>query len=195
MVAARPIAVVLKSDRLSLATLPDALPFQLVEVDTWEEAIDRLSRFRAGCCLVDFDTHRDDVIGEIARISSSGIRLSIVACCTNMSPADIRQAIRAGCFELTGFPLDHEALSLSVQRAIEHDTNGIDSPCEVRSRLSTLTPREREIMNMFLEGANTKGIAKRLSVTKQTIDKHRKSACEKMQAPNFIRVACQLYRA
>lgn len=195
MVAARPIAVVLKSAQLSLESLPSALPFESVEVSQWDDAIERLSRFRAGCVLVDFDASQQEIVAEIHRVYRTGIRLSIIACSRFHSQSVMNCVLRARCKEFLKLPLEHGEVSTAFQRAIESDTQGFDSPCVIRGRLSTLTPREREVLAAFLDGANTKSIAKRLSVTKQTVDKHRKNALEKMEAPSFARVACQMFRS
>ena len=58
-VGIRPFVVVMQSERLAIQSLPDALPFQALEADHWETVFKKLSSFRPGCLLLDFDRERE----------------------------------------------------------------------------------------------------------------------------------------
>jgi DNA-binding NarL/FixJ family response regulator len=50
-------------------------------------------------------------------------------------------------------------------------------------RLERLTGREREVLSLMAEGSSNGGIAKRLSVTESTVEKHVRSILSKLRLP------------
>jgi FixJ family two-component response regulator len=53
---------------------------------------------------------------------------------------------------------------------------------EIAARLKLLTTREKEVVDLILEGLLNKQMAGRLEVSERTIEFHRKNIMEKMQA-------------
>ena len=51
----------------------------------------------------------------------------------------------------------------------------------VRSRIATLTPRERQVFELVVRGNTNKQIARALGRTERTIKAHRQKVMEKMQ--------------
>jgi RNA polymerase sigma factor (sigma-70 family) len=49
------------------------------------------------------------------------------------------------------------------------------------SKLSTLTDREREVLNLLAEGLTNKEIAEKLFVTTNTVKRHLKAIFEKLE--------------
>jgi DNA-binding NarL/FixJ family response regulator len=73
-----------------------------------------------------------------------------------------------------------EALSFSMLETIlAKDTQPL-------SQLDTLTKREKEILNMLLEGFSTKKIADKLFISYRTVDKHRSNMMEKLKVHNVV---------
>lgn len=193
-VGIRPFMVVLQNDRLSIASLPDALPFQTMEVETWEDVFRKLSSFRPGCLLVDFDINRDETIAMVRKFADQGIRFSIVGVTADRSRRTLHQAMRNGFIDLVPYPIDSRALIDSVEEAFAADSTGTDSLCELRSCFGKLTPKEREVLPRLLLGVPSRRLAGEMHVTYQTIDRHRKRVIEKMNVDNMTELAMKLYR-
>ena len=69
---------------------------------------------------------------------------------------------------------------------------------EVAQRLTRLTPREREVLNMLVAGKSNKMVAYLLGISNRTIDNHRASIMDKMQAdslPELVRMSLDLVAA
>lgn len=190
----RPFMVVLQSERLSIESLPDALPFQTMEVENWETVFKKLSSFRPGCLLVDFDSNRDQIIEQVRKFADQGIRFSIVGITADRSRRTLHQALRNGFVDLVPHPIDSRLLIEAVEDAFRSDAMGDDSLCELRSCFGRLTPKEREVLPKLLLGVPSRRLAGELRVTYQTIDRHRKRVIEKMNVDNMTELAMKLYR-
>ncbi|MCC9601409.1 LuxR C-terminal-related transcriptional regulator [Stieleria sp. JC731] len=190
----RPFAVVLQNDRFNIASLPDALPFECKEVDSWEQVFRKLSSFRPGCLLVDFDHDRQNVLNQIHHFADHGIRFSLVGVTADQSRKTFQLAIRNGFTDLVSRPLDRRTLIDSVDEAFRTDSEGANSLCEIRSCFGKLTPKEREVLPELLLGIPSRKLASIHAVTYQTIDRHRKHVIEKMKVENMTELAMKLYR-
>ena len=131
--AIRPFGVILRSGRLALETLPDALPFQTLEVDTWEAVFRKLSSFRPGCLILDFDSQRDRTLDAIRRFADQGIRFSAVGITSDRSRRTLQQAMRFGFVDLVNTPIESRPFVEAVHEAFNADSEGDYSLCELRS--------------------------------------------------------------
>lgn len=101
-------------------------------------------------------------------------------------------AFRAGAFDFIEKPVNHQLLLGRIQRAIDQDAarrRELVLRLEIRSRISRLTPREREVMDMITAGLTLKQIASALGVSVQTASKHRMRVLEKMEASTDVALA------
>ena len=193
-VTLRPFVVVLCSDRLGLESLPDALPFQTMDVDSWEAVDRKLSSFRPGCLLVDLDQDQQGTLATVKRFADQGIRFSIVGVTADRSRRTLQHAFKHGFVDLVTRPIDERRLIEAVEEAFIADGSGDCSLCELRSRFARLTPKEREILPHLLLGVPSRRLAGQFLVSYQTIDRHRKRVIEKMQVDNMTELAMNLYR-
>ena len=95
-------------------------------------------------------------------------------------------AVHRGAFSALRLPRDKERVGAALARAIEHDQLGEPSQADVRQRLASLSPREREVLDLTLQGSTTDEMASLLGVCYQTVNKHRARIRTKM------RVKCDL---
>jgi RNA polymerase sigma factor (sigma-70 family) len=71
------------------------------------------------------------------------------------------------------------ASAKSPARAESADADGAES-ARARSAFDTLTPREREVLQLMAEGYATKEVAHRLHVSVKTVETHRRQIMEKL---------------
>jgi RNA polymerase sigma factor (sigma-70 family) len=84
----------------------------------------------------------------------------------------------------------HEALALDARRQ-EQDAARV----QIRRRLDTLTPREREVMTLVVQGRHNKVIAQQLGISQRTVESHRGKVMAKMRAasvPELVRTIVRL---
>lgn len=95
------------------------------------------------------------------------------------------RAMRAGALDFLEKPFDEDALVASVRRALElhSQTLSRSSIAEAaRSQLSQLTERERQVLDLLVQGKPNKVIAFELDISPRTVEIHRARVMEKMQA-------------
>jgi two-component system, NarL family, response regulator NreC len=86
---------------------------------------------------------------------------------------------------------DQFYLSQSIARTVVHEYRTLKAN-EIRSVFSTLTSREREVLQLIAEGRTTKQIADTLFVSEKTISTHRQHIMEKLgmdSVPDLVKYA------
>jgi len=107
-------------------------------------------------------------------------------------------AMRAGAIDFLQKPFDDQELLDTIQRAIRVDRESRNSLSErekLAERYGTLTNREREVMELVVEGHANKVMAYDLGVSERTIEIHRSRVMKKMVAnslPHLVRMALTL---
>jgi FixJ family two-component response regulator len=95
------------------------------------------------------------------------------------------QTMKAGAFDFIEKPFNNELLLDRIQKAMAQQVDVTADRVkrdDIADRISLLTPRERQIMDMIANGEMNKMIAHRLSISEKTVEIHRSRVMEKMQA-------------
>ena len=103
------------------------------------------------------------------------------------------QAMKQGASDFLTKPVNDEDLLAAVRTAIEKNRALRQDQAElseIRARLATLTPREREVLDYVIAGKLNKQIASDLGTVEQTIKIHRAHVMQKMQ----VRSVAELVR-
>ena len=100
--------------------------------------------------------------------------------------------LKKGAFDFFEKPFNDNDLATSVREAMDLDARQraasatVDS---VNSRLSTLTARERQIMELVLLGKFNKVIADELNISMRTVEVHRANLFDKMKVKTAVELA------
>ena len=93
--------------------------------------------------------------------------------------------MKAGAIDFLLKPVDEQELLEAISRAIALDRCSQDKRhrrAALAWRVSTLTPREREVMALVVTGLLNKQIADALGTSEKTVKVHRARVMQKMQA-------------
>ncbi|TCS61357.1 response regulator transcription factor [Varunaivibrio sulfuroxidans] len=101
---------------------------------------------------------------------------------------DVQMAVRAmkdGAFDFVEKPFNDQVILDLVHGALEECHRRSAQKAEhmrVLNRMDTLTPREREVLELIIEGETNKEIAYALDISDKTVEAHRARVMEKLQA-------------
>jgi two-component system, LuxR family, response regulator FixJ len=101
------------------------------------------------------------------------------------------EAMKHGAFDFVQKPVKDQELSERVKRALEKDRVDRDQlrqRDQIRDRLQSLTPREREILSLVTRGKPNKVMAGDLGVSQRTVEIHRARVMEKMGAQSLAQL-------
>jgi FixJ family two-component response regulator len=102
-------------------------------------------------------------------------------------PSTVR-AMKGGAVDFLTKPVDEAALLASVERALLKDGANRRKATEharLVSRYESLTPREREVLPLLVNGLLNKQAAFELGITEYTVQIHRGHIMRKMEADSF----------
>ncbi|HTT05767.1 MAG TPA: response regulator transcription factor [Steroidobacteraceae bacterium] len=105
------------------------------------------------------------------------------------------EAMQHGAFDFLQKPFRDQDLIDRVQRALERDASiraQLRSTDQIREHLASLTPREREVLDLVTAGKPNKVMAGDLGVSQRTIEIHRARVMEKMHARSLAQLVRML---
>ena len=101
------------------------------------------------------------------------------------------EAMRHGAFDFLQKPFRDQELIDRVQKALVRDGETRQSLREVgrtRARIASLTPREREVLDLLVKGQANKVMAQELGLSQRTVEIHRAHVMEKMAANSVAQI-------
>ncbi|MDD5557892.1 MAG: LuxR C-terminal-related transcriptional regulator [bacterium] len=126
-----------------------------------------------------------DLQDEMAR---RGIALPIIFISGHGTVPTSVRAMKAGAADFLEKPFDRAALLAAVRQAFEEDSRARRERAaadEVARRIASLTPRERQVLELVVAGKPNKQIAADLGIAEKTVKVHRARVMEKMRASSL----------
>lgn len=152
----------------------------------------------AGCLVLDVAMPGIDGLALQQRLVADGCFLPVVFLTGHGDIPQSVRAMRSGAVDFLTKPVDDAALLGAVGAALERDRLTRVSNTEmadIRRRLATLTPRERQVLAGVAVGKQNKQIASELGVVEKTIKVHRAHVMEKMGARSLAALVRMVERA
>ena len=162
-----------------------------MHVQTFASAQEFMASTRpdAAACLV-LDVRMPGLSGlDLQReLLDAGIRIPVIFITGHGDiPMSVR-AMKAGAIEFLPKPFRDQDLLDAISQALERDRMLRAQHAEIadlRSRYEQLTPREREVMELVVNGLLNKQIAALLKISEITVKLHRHQVMEKMKAESL----------
>lgn len=149
------------------------------------EFLAKLKTDEPGCLVLDIRMPEMSGLELQRQLNRSGCMLPIIFITGHGDVPMAVQAMKAGAFEFIQKPFRDQDLLDQINHALRHDAENrqnVARRADVLRRLETLTPRERQVMNLVVDGGANKVIAIDLGLSERTVEIHRAKVMEKMGA-------------
>ena len=205
----QPIRVLLVEDhklvRAGFRALLQDLPGVEVVADTGDghEALELIEELQPDVVLLDLTIPGLNGLEVLSRVAGSS-RTRVVVVSIHSSPEYVTWALRAGA---AGYVIKNSELielDLAIRAATRGEvylspavskdvvSNYVQRHAEDTNPLDRLTPRQREVLQLLAESHTVKDIARKLNVSRKTVETHRALMMDRLgihDIPGLVRYA------
>lgn len=145
------------------------------------------SDFR-GCVVTDLRMPDMDGIALIRELKAMDCLLPVIVITGHADVSRAVDAMKAGATDFIEKPYEAEQLLRAVRGCLEENDAAVDANAartRVMRRLESLTGRERQVLDLIIEGASNKVIASTLSISPRTVEIYRANVMSKMRAESL----------
>lgn len=193
--ATTPLAHIVDDDEAIRDALSWLFRTRNVAARAWASAEDFLAAWQPdwqGCIVLDIRMREMSGLECFDALLERGNTLPVIFLTGHGDVPMAVGALKKGAFDFLEKPVDDNALVDVVIRALatnaRHQANQ-ETQATVATRLSQLTPREHEVMQLVLAGKFNKVIADELNISMRTVEVHRSRVFEKMGVRSAVELA------
>ena len=183
--------------RDSLAMLLELKGFHTRTYESAEQFLERYRPVWPGCLVLDLRMTGMGGLELQAELARRGASLPIIIVTAHGDVATARAALKAGAVDFIEKPIDDEALVGAITGALERDARSRErsaAQAGTAERLGRLTAREREVLDMVVEGKHNREIAAALEISPRTVEVYKSRLMEKLQVrrvPELVRLVLE----
>ena len=184
------LALLLESSGMSARTYDSAAAF-----------LRALPNLASGCVLTDVRMPDLDGLELQRRLMELGVQMPVIVMTGHGDVPIAVEALKAGAADFLEKPFDDAQLLAAVSSALAAGQRAQDEQAAlagIARRLTSLTPREREVLDRLVAGQPNKSIAYDLGSSPRTVEVHRARVMEKMgvrNLPELVRMTIAAERA
>jgi two-component system response regulator FixJ len=186
--------------RTSLRLLLKSVGLPVETYAAAQEFLDQFDPDRAGCLVLDIRMPGISGLELQQHLNDQHSIMPIVFITGHGDVPMAVEAMQAGAVDFIQKTFRDQDLIDRINRALEKDRemrNALRERDEIRRRMSQLTPREREVLELVTQGKANKVIAGDLNVSQRTVEIHRARVMEKMGAnslAHLVRMVIEAHR-
>jgi FixJ family two-component response regulator len=188
MKAATPIVYIVDDDeavRGSLRMLMRSVGLQAQALGSAREFLDAYDRRQSGCLVLDVRMPGMSGMELQQQLNQRGATIPVIFISGHGDVPMAVEAMQHGAFDFLQKPFRDQELLDRVQRALARDAQSratLAAGALIRERIESLTPRERQVMQLVTQGKANKVVGAELGVSQRTVEIHRAHVMEKMHA-------------
>ena len=173
--------------RRALAFLLGTAGFAVKVYDSASVFLDRFEQEATGCIVSDVRMPGIDGLQLLKKLEAMGARMPVVVMTGHADVALAVEAMKAGAVDFIEKPFPDEVLINAIHMALSRGSKiePAGDAAQARTRLASLTPREKEVLDGLLAGHPNKTIAYDLGLSPRTVEVHRANVMTKMGASSL----------
>ncbi len=189
-----PTVIVIDDDeavRSSLKLLLRSVKLPVTVYGSAQEFLPKYSIDQPGCLVVDVRMPGMSGLELQQQLNLRGAMIPVIFITGHGDISMAVEAMRHGAFDFLPKPFRDQDLLDRVQRALEKDAENrrhMAKADRIRELFDSLTPREREVLELVTQGKPNKIMAADLGVSQRTIEIHRARVMEKMNAHSLAQL-------
>ena len=137
------------------------------------------------CLVLDVHLCGENGLALQNTLRSAGCRLPIIFLTGYGTIPMCAHALKAGAVDFLQKPWNDQELLAAIDRALDQDRRACKDQryrAELHQRMTTLTPRERQVLALVVTGRLNKQVADVLGTSEKTVKVHRARVMQKMQS-------------
>ena len=173
----------------AIQQLLEASGYRVATYASAQQLLDRQPDDSKGCILLDVRMPGISGLELQSRLTERGSKLPIIFLTAYPDVSITVRAIKAGAEDFFIKPVGSEELLGAIARAITRHRNvrALDGELDaLRSRLATLTSRQRQVFEIIVQGKTSKTAARELGSTERTVKAHRSAIMDKLQVQSVV---------
>jgi two-component system, LuxR family, response regulator FixJ len=183
--------------RHGLQEMLSVLGYEVAIFSSALEFLDVVDTARPGCLVADVRMPGMDGLELTQELSRRSIKMPVVLISGHADVPMAVAAIKAGAEDFIEKPINDAQLIAAINRGLAQAFERLASRQSVEDlerRFGLLTPREREVFDLVVEGCTSHAIASRLEISVRTVESYRVQIMEKMRAESVAVLVRQSIR-
>ena len=171
--------------RRALSLLLNTVGYKTAAFASPKEFLDKFKADTAGCLVLDIRMPGMSGLELQQHLNRMGSMLPVIFITGHGDVPMAVQAMKEGAFEFVQKPFRDQDLLDRINHALQQDKESRDTlarRADVFQHFESLTPREKQVLALVVDGAANKVIAIDLGLSERTVEIHRAKVMEKMGA-------------
>jgi len=168
---------------LAVRSLVESAGYSTRQFDSLKQLLKHWDWSKPSCLITDL--RKFGSIGHLSRQIAKEAGPSPLIVLSGHHVPDAMVAVDNSSFRWLPRPPSENELADAVRRALDQDLEHVERVArvhEVRRRLKTLTPQERQVLDLLMAGKPNKSIARALDIGVRTVELRRHCVFRKLQA-------------
>lgn len=169
--------------RDSIAELVSSVGLSHATFESAQQFLDAFDPEAPGCIVLDVRMAHMSGPALQERLNAMGARIPIVFISGHGDIDVAVKAIKAGAVDYVKKPYRDQQLLDSINEALSRDAAYRRAPArnsDFALRLTKLSDREREVMDLVVQGQASKEVARTLGISHRTVERHRNHIFDKL---------------
>lgn len=148
-----------------------------------------------GCVLIDIRMPGMDGLTLQKRLHDTGCSLPVIVMTAHGDVDSARAAFRSQAVDFLEKPIEQNRLFAAIEESFARQAKTHESELQqgdFARLLATLTPREKEVMELVVAGRHNREIAAALGISSRTVEVHKARMMAKLQVagvPDLVRLS------